>query len=104
MNVIIKKSIDLTPALETYLQKKFAALEKLVTAINKTNPAELTIEIGRTTNHHRKGDVYRAAAKLHLVKVTLRAEEEAENIRIAIDAAKDTLREEIEKYKDKNIR
>ena len=66
MNIIIKKNIDLTPALETYLQKKFAALEKLVTAINKTNPAELTIEVGRTTNHHRKGDVYRAAAKLHL--------------------------------------
>jgi ribosome-associated translation inhibitor RaiA len=62
------------------------------------------IEVGRTTNHHRKGDVYRAAAKLHLARVTLRAEEEAENIRIAIDAAKDTLREEIEKYKDRNLR
>ena len=36
MNIIIKKSIELTPALEAYLQKKFAALEKLVTAINKT--------------------------------------------------------------------
>lgn len=104
MNIIIKKSIELTPALEAYLQKKFAALEKLVTAINKTNPAELVIEVGRTTNHHRKGDVYRTAAKLHLARVTLRAEEEAENIRIAIDAAKDTLREEIEKYKDRNLR
>lgn len=104
MNIIIKKSIDLTPAVETYLQRKFASLEQLVTAINKTNPAELTIEVGRTTYHHRKGNVFRAAAKLHLARVTLRAEEEAENIRIAIDAAKDTLREEIEKYKDKNLR
>lgn len=104
MNIIIKKSMDLTPALEAYLQKKFAALEMLVSAINKTNPAELTIEIGRTTNHHRKGDVYRTAAKLHLARVTLRAEAEAEDIRTALDAAKDTLREEIEKYKDKSLR
>lgn len=104
MNIIIKGSIEITPALEIYIQKKFAALEKLVNAINKTNLAELTLEIGRTTNHHRKGDVYRAAAKLHLAKVTLRAEEEAEDIRIAIDAVKDTLREEIEKNKDKNLR
>jgi ribosomal subunit interface protein len=104
MNIIIKKNINLTPALEDYLQKKFTTLEKLITDINKTNPAELTIEVGRTTNHHRKGDVYRAAAKLHLARITLRADEEAENIRIAIDAAKDTLREEIEKYKDRNLR
>jgi ribosomal subunit interface protein len=103
MNIIIKKDIDVTPALEDYLQKKFATLEKFVVSLARTNPAELTIEIGRTTNRHRKGPVYRAAAKLHFAGVTLRAEEEAEDVRIAIDAAKDTLREEIEKYKDKNL-
>jgi putative sigma-54 modulation protein len=101
MDIIIKKNIDVTPALEDYLQKKFAQLEKFVTAIGGKNPTELTVEVERTTNHHRKGPIYRAAAKLHLGKVTLRAEKEAEDVRIAIDAAKDTLREEIEKYKDK---
>ncbi len=106
MNLIIKikKSIDSSPALETYLQKKFAQLEKFVVALAKTNPAELIIELERTTNHHRKGPVYRAVAKLHLAKITLRAEEEADDIYIAIDAAKDTLREEIEKYKNKNLK
>jgi putative sigma-54 modulation protein len=105
MNLIInKKNIDLTPALETYLQKKFSQLEKLVIALGGANPAELTIDIERTTNHHRKGLLYLASAKLHLAKITLRAEEEAEDIRTAIDAAKDTLREEIEKYKDRNLK
>ena len=104
MNIIIKKEIDVTPALEAYLQGKFSQLEKFVTAVGGKNPAELTVEIGRTTNHHRKGPVYRAAAKLHLGKITIRAEKEAEDIRIAIDAAKDTLREEIEKYKDRMVK
>lgn len=104
MNIIIKKNIDVTPALEAYLQKKFATLEKFVVSLAGQNPAELTIEVGRTTNHHRKGDVYRAAAKLHFAGTTLRAEEEAEDIRIALDAAKDTLRREIETYKDRNLK
>ncbi len=104
MNVIIKKNIDLTPALEAYLQKKFMTLEKFVVALAGENPAELTVEIERTTNHHRKGDVYRTAAKLHFSGTTIRAEKEADDVRIAIDAAKDTLREEIEKHKDRNLR
>ena len=104
MNIIIKKNIDLTPASETYLQEKFAQLEKFITSLVKTNPAELTVEVRRTTNRHRKGPVYLAAAKLHFAGVTLRAEEEAEDIRTAIDATKDVLREEIEKYKDRTLR
>jgi ribosomal subunit interface protein len=103
MNIIIKKEIDLTPALEAYLQKKFAQLEKFVVSLAKTNPAELMIEVKRTTNHHRKGPVYHAAAKLHFAGVTLRAEADSEDIRTAIDGAKDTLREEIEKYKDRKL-
>ncbi len=103
LTVKIKKGVDSSPALEAYLQKKFSQLEKLVVAIAKTNSAGLSVEIERTTNHHRKGPVYRAVAKLHLAKITLRAEEQADDMYIAIDAAKDTLREEIEKYKDKNI-
>jgi ribosomal subunit interface protein len=99
MELIIKKNIDLTPALEIYLQKKFASLEKFIAAFEKAGPTELVLEIQRTTNHHRKGPVYSAAAKLRLPKTIIRAEETADDIRVAIDAAKDTLREEIEKYK-----
>jgi ribosomal subunit interface protein len=104
MNIIIKKSIDVTPALEDYLEKKFSQLDKFVAAIAKTNPAKLTVEIARTTNHHRKGNVYRAAAALRTAKVTLRADAEAEDIHTAIDAAKDILREEIEKQKARAVK
>ncbi len=101
MNIIIKKSIDLTPALEAYLGEKFAQLEKFVVSLVKTNPAELIVEIKRTTNRHRKGDVYRVTASFYSGKILLRAEEKAADVRIALDAAKDTLREEIERYKDR---
>lgn len=101
MDIIVKKNIDITPALETYLQKKFTSLEKFIAIFSKAGTAELSVEVERTTKHHRKGPVYRATARLRLPKITLRAEETADDIRVAIDAAKDTLREEIEKYKEK---
>ena len=72
-------------------------------AINKTNPAELTIEVGRTTNHHRKGNVYPSRRETSFGEGHAPRRRRSRNIRIAIDAAKDTLREEIEKYKDKNL-
>lgn len=103
MNIIIKTSIELTPALEAYLQKKFSQLEKFVASLTKTNPAELLIDIRRTTKHHKKGEVYRAVATLRSARIVLRAEAEAEDIRVALDAAKDVLKEEIEKAKDKKI-
>ena len=100
MNIITKTDIELTPALEAYLEKKFSQLDKFVAAVAKTNPAELKIEIERTTKHHRKGDVYRVVASFRTARIRLRADAEAEDVRVAIDAAKDTLREEIENYKE----
>ena len=100
MNIIIKKNIDLTPALETYLQKKFTSLEKFVRHSIKRIPRNY-VEVERTTNHHRKGDVYRATAKTPPAENNAPRRGEADDIRVAIDAAKDTLREEIEKYKEK---
>jgi ribosomal subunit interface protein len=105
MNIIIvKKDIDLTPALEDYLQKKFAQLEKFVDAIGGNNPAELTIEVEKTTNHHQNGFIYKTSAKVHVANITLRANAEAEDIHAAIDGAKDILRGEIEKYKDRSLK
>jgi ribosomal subunit interface protein len=105
MNIIvIKKDINLTPALEDYLQKKFAQLEKFVDAIGGNNPAELTIEVEKTSNHHEKGFIYKTSAKVHVENITLRSDAEAEDIHAAIDGAKDILREEIEKYKDRSLK
>lgn len=99
MRITIKKTIDITPALETYIENKLAPLAKFVKHFEENGEAELWLELSRTTRHHRKGEVFFAAVDLKVPKKILRAEAYAENIRTAIDEAKDMLRLEIKKYK-----
>jgi ribosomal subunit interface protein len=102
MRIHIKKAIDLTPSLETYIDNKLMPLAKFIKHFDETGEAELWLEISRTTRHHRKGEVYKAGVDLRLPKKILHAEEYANDIRTAIDLARDAVRSEIEKYKTKN--
>lgn len=100
MKITIKKTNDLiTPALEAYIEEKLAPLAKFVKHFDETGEAAIWLEISRTTNHHKKGEVYMAAADLRLPHKILRGEATAEDIHIAIDKVRDTLRLEIDKYK-----
>lgn len=100
MQINIKASTDLTPSLKIYIESKLAPLAKFIKHFDETGEAAIWLEISRTSKHHKKGnEVYMAAADLRLPKKILRAEEYAEDARKAIDNAKDTLRQEIEKYK-----
>ena len=100
MNINIKKNLDLTPPLRVYIEEKLAPLAKFIKKFDETGEAELWLELSRTTRHHGKGgEVFLAAADLRLPKKILRAEEYADDIRKAIDQARDTLHMEIEKYK-----
>ncbi len=101
MKIVIKKTTDLTPSLETYIQSKLAPLAKFVKQFDDTGEAGIWLEISRTTKHHRKGAVFMAAADLRLPRKILRAEEYADDIRKAIDQARRTLHTEIEKYRTK---
>jgi ribosomal subunit interface protein len=101
MKITIKSTVDLTPALEAYIEKKFAPLEKFLKHFEENGEIEVRLEIGRTSNHHNKGEVFAAIVDVRLPKKILRAEEYAEDMRTAIDQAKDTLRMEIEKHKAK---
>jgi len=99
MDINIKKTTDLTPSLEMYIEEKLAPLAKFVKQFDETGEAAIWLEISRTTKHHKKGEVFFASADLRLPKKVLRAEGYATNIRMAIDEAKRTLHAEIEKYK-----
>ena len=105
MKINIKTiKVDLTPSFKTYIEEKFGQLEKFFEHFEKKGEVELRVEVSRTTAHHKHGDVFRAVAGVHLSGKDLRAEEEAGDARSAIDMAKDTLRLEIEKYRDKVLK
>ncbi len=104
MKITITKASDLTPSLSIYIETKFGSLAKYVKKFDEKGEAEIWLEVSRTSQHHRKGEVFKAAADLRLPKKILRAEEYADDIRVAIDRARNTLRLEIEKYKTKRER
>jgi putative sigma-54 modulation protein len=104
MKIIIKKAVDLTPALETFIEEKLMPLAKFVKHFEEMGEIEIALEISRTSRHHRKGEVFFAAADLRLPHKILRAEEYAEDMRKAIDMVKRTLHTEIEKYKTRFLK
>jgi ribosomal subunit interface protein len=104
MNIIIKKSLDVTPALEEYIEKKFTPLEKLMEGFEVEGTVTLHFEIARASEHHKKGeDIFIASAAIALPRQGVRGEATAPDVRIAVDRARDVLREEIEKYKAKHF-
>jgi ribosomal subunit interface protein len=88
------KSIELTPAISDYLGNKLAALEKFV---NSGSESVAYIEVGRTTGHHHKGDVFHASITLDIERSQFRAEAEAGDLYSAIDMMKDEVVDEITK-------
>ncbi len=90
--------IELTPALNVYIEKKLSPLAKFVKRFDETGEAEIWLEISRSM-HHKKGDVFEASADLRLPKKILRAETASPDARTAIDMIKNKLSVEIKKYK-----
>ena len=62
---IRQKNIEITPALREYIEEKIIRVaERFLQKQADTDLPILDVEVERTTAHHRKGDVYRVAAKL----------------------------------------
>ncbi len=105
MNISIKKSLDVTPPLETYIEEKLMPLGKFVEVYEKDGEVTLRLEVARTTEHHRKGEeVFAASADLELPGKVLRGEASSSDIRKAIDEVRNMLHMEIQKYKTKHSR
>lgn len=99
MNIKIKATkIELTEDLKDYIEKKFGAMEKYLGSFKATNA---DVEIEKTTNHHQKGDIYRAELNLAVPGELLRVEKTEAEIKKAIDKVKEHMEIVIKKYKEK---
>lgn len=95
MKITVKATdIELTPHLENLVKRKLNSLEKFSDAY-----IECYAEVGRTTEHHRSGPVYRAEADILLPGKVLRAEAANRSLNIAINNVKDELQRQIKEYK-----
>jgi ribosomal subunit interface protein len=113
MQINIKSTnLDLTPAIQEYIEIKIGSLEHFLRRFVGVRPCvglkrfelkneiKIFVELARATKHHKSGNVFYAEATLALGKKVLRAEHSDWNIRVAIDKIKDKLQQEIKKYKE----
>jgi putative sigma-54 modulation protein len=104
MNIdIIATDLDLTPSLKIYVEDKLGSIDKFIKKYDEKGSVHMRVEVGRTTRHHNKGDVFRAEANLEVAGKLLRAEDENSDIHIAIDRVEDKLRRELITLKTKNL-
>lgn len=101
MKINIKSTkIELTDAIKNYVQEKMDMLEKNLGSIKVLN---CDVEVGMTSNHHNKGEIYRTEVNLNLPGELLRVEKTEEDLYRSIDNVKDHLTMAIKKYKEKRV-
>ena len=99
MTVSIKSTnITLTPALKDYTEKRLGAITKYT-----GGSAAITAEIGKTTEHHKSGDIFRAEVNVVTpLGKQYRAESEKADLYEAIDDVRTEIIRELSSAKDKN--
>jgi len=97
MKINIKATnAKLTPEAHEMINEKVGGLTKYF-----DNIIEADVEIGLISFHHRNGDNFRAEINLTVPGTVLRAEAETDNIEKSINEAKDKMKQELIKYKEK---
>lgn len=88
-------NLELTPKLVEHIQKEIQSLKKF---IDRKTWEDAKIEVGRTTRHHRKGQIFRAEINLPLPGKVLRAEEVSKDLHTAINIVKEEIERQVKKY------
>lgn len=98
INKIKATNIEMTAAIKSYAEEKFLALAKLT--VNYEPVAMLDIEVGKETEHHQKGNIFKCEATMQIPGDVLRVEVTDDDLYAAIDKCKDRLREQLAEKKD----
>ncbi|MGC9611107.1 MAG: ribosome-associated translation inhibitor RaiA [Minisyncoccia bacterium] len=94
---------ELTPAIRELVEKKVGSLEKLIGRFEEKSEAIASVEVSRTTKHHRHGDVFYAEINLSISGKIIRAVNSNIKLQAALDIAKDKLKQEILRFKEKEV-
>lgn len=98
MNTNIKATnMELTSAINNYVVKRLSSLEKFV----KEGEMSAYIEVGKTTNHHKQGDVFKAEFNVEISGVKFYTISEKEDLYKAVDDAKEEIVRQIISRKDR---
>lgn len=101
MNINIKTTgITLTASISDYVSKR---LEKIDKILQSDPSAQCNVELGKTSGHHQKGDIFRA--EIHIVGSgkDAYASHEKDDLYAAIDIVRDDILRELKSGKGKRL-
>ncbi len=102
MKINIKYTrVDSSPDIAKYLDKRLDAVERLVNQSDESAFAQ--VEIAKTTEHHKQGDVFRAEINMHTAGHDYYAFAETDDIFSSIDGMRDAIVRELGSGKDKRV-
>ena len=101
MNITIKATnVEINDKINQYLTKKLSTIEKFL-----HDEAIVVVELARTSNHHKKGEVFKAEIRISKEKMAKGknpyAKAESTDIFSAIDEVKDEIHDMLASAKDK---
>ena len=100
MQINIKgTNLEITESVHEYVNKKIDDLAHYFS--DHLEQAKVFVEIGRTTQHHNKGDVFRAEITIKFSGEPIRTEATAEEWHAAFDLAKEEMNMQVVKFKNR---
>ena len=102
MNTQIKTTagFSLTPAITEYVERRVATFEKF---IENDSTALCTVELGKTTGHHKSGDIFKAEIRVTAKGRDIYVGAEKPDLYAAIDQAREEISRKLASTKEKRI-
>lgn len=102
MRINIKATnMELTSAISNYVEEKLQSAEKFAVP-HREEEMFAEVEIGKISNHHHSGEVFRAETNLRVRGKLYRAVSEETDLYAAIDDMRNELVRELNSHKDKD--
>ncbi len=99
---LLAKNMEVTEAIRDYVLKRVTNLGKLLSGIEERGGKVMAnFEVGKSTNHHKAGDVFRADCLIKIDGKEFYSSADKEDLYEAIDHVKDSLFNEINKNKNR---
>ena len=93
--------ITLTTSISEYIEKKINMLDKFFRGIDDVL---VNVEVGKTSRHHKSGDIFRAEIQITADGQTYYASSETEDLYATVDEVKDKIVTELTSKRKKTLR
>jgi putative sigma-54 modulation protein len=104
MKINIKgTNMELTPAISDYVDKKVGTIAKYIQDSEEGGDVVAQVEVGKTSNHHKTGDIFRAEVHISGNGLNHYAVSETEDLYASIDKVRDEIIAELKRNKEKRF-